>query len=254
MNYIFESSAVICGNLRPIKMFLNKVWKNIIDFIFPPFCAICNSTLKENEKVVCESCFQNIKFVEPPFCKKCGKPLLKVRCENCRSNKFVFKKARVLGVYDGTLREIIHLLKYNRKLSLAKRLGKMMNLVLHTDNVLKGADMIVPVPLHQSRLRERGYNQCDCLSDSLSGSSKIPVFKKVLVRRRATKSQIKLEPEQRLKNVEGAFVVKDKKKVEGKKVLLVDDVMTTGSTLNACSDALLRGGADEVYCLTAAVA
>ncbi|MCH7760148.1 ComF family protein [candidate division TA06 bacterium] len=236
----------------------------LLDFFFPPFCAICNERLNENEKTACEECWQSIHFITPPFCQRCGTPMTKRKCGKCVQSVslgppdsdavgFQFFRGRSLGVYEGVLSDIVKLIKFHRKTSLAKRAGRMMGTLLQSDSLLQEGEVLIPVPLHKTRLRERGYNQALLLAEAIFHSTSIPVAKNLLLRRRATKPQTDLRHEERMENVKGAFGVMRNKEIQGKKVILVDDVFTTGSTLQACTEALLEGGAVGVYCLTASM-
>jgi ComF family protein len=157
-------------------------------------------------------------------------------------------------MYDGALSEIVKLIKFRRKKNLAKRLGEMMGNLLQSDPLLRNGEILIPVPLHKTRYRERGYNQANLLAGAISDSTSIPVNNSSLYRKKATKPQTDLSYEERLENVKGAFIVKGAQELKGKKIILVDDVFTTGSTLQACTEALLEGGAEEVFCVTAAMA
>jgi ComF family protein len=169
-------------------------------------------------------------------------------------NEFYFSRARSVGMYGGALSEIVKLIKFRRKKTLAKRLGGMMGILLQTDPLLQNGELLIPVPLHRTRYRERGYNQSNLLAQAISVSTSISVKNSSLFRKKATKPQTDLSYEERLENVKGAFIVKGAHGLKGKRVILVDDVFTTGSTLQACTEALLEGGAEEVFCLTAAMA
>lgn len=232
-----------------------SIVSDLVDFIFPPYCAVCEVPLQPDERVVCENCFQYIRFITPPFCQRCGRPLKRAvaGCRKCKDHKLNLARIRALGLYDDTLLSIIHLLKYEQKPSLAKRLGRMMSVVVLADHVLSRAELVIPVPLHPVRYRERGYNQSELLAGALADSIGLSLVTNVLVRKKNTKSQTNLSPEERFDNVAGAFGVKEPNILKDKRVLLVDDVMTTGSTLYACAEALLSGGANEVYGINCAV-
>ena len=234
---------------------LHSIVHDFADVIFPPYCAICGGPLDFNDRIICEYCYQSIKFVDAPFCQDCGRPLKKTGkdCTWCANHVLGLTRIRALGVYDRTLSPIIHLLKYGKKPSLAKRLGRMMSITVLRDQLLSRADLAVPVPLHSARHRERGYNQSELLANALAESLGIPLVTNALLRQKNTKSQTGLTPEQRMKNVAGSFQVKKADTLKGKKVLLVDDVMTTGSTLRFCAEALLRGGAEKVFGIICAV-
>jgi len=163
------------------------------------------------------------------------------------------KRIRTLGGYDSPRKELIGELKYHHKPSLAKILGREMGVILNSDPILKTSDIIIPIPLHPARKRERGYNQAELLAEEISRFTHIP-FSDCLERVKNTKAQVTLSERERLENVKGAFKLKKGVDISGKRVILVDDVFTTGATLNAAALSLLEGGAEEVYGLTAAAA
>jgi len=173
-------------------------------------------------------------------------------CQECSKKRRSFRYVRVLTPFDHTVQKIIHLLKYNRKRSLGTRLGRMLAVSLLHDSRTNDVDLVVPVPLHKSRLRERGYNQSYFLAQPIGKDLSKPVRDDLLVRVKRTRSQTDLSPTERVKNVSEAFKVKRPDEVRGRKVMLVDDVITTGATVEACSRALLEGGAIDV--VVAAVA
>ncbi|MEW6686263.1 MAG: ComF family protein [Candidatus Edwardsbacteria bacterium] len=257
---------------------LFRQWgKDFVNFLFPAECSVCHNFLKEGEKIICEKCWNLVRKVEAPWCSICGRPLKKEEereiCLLCEELPPLFTQARAGGIFEGTLAEAVHLLKYKRRISLAKRLAEMMAKSISASPLYRAADFLVSVPLHPSRIRERGYNQSDLLTEQLSSLLGIGWSKKILYRKKATASQTKLKVEERRENVKGAFAVypvrnslrclsswqisngvKDKESLVGKKVILVDDVMTTGATINACAEVLRESGAKEVLALTAAVA
>jgi competence protein ComFC len=234
---------------------IKSALRDVFDVVLPPYCGVCDLLLEPNEKVVCESCFQAIRFQDSSFCWVCGRPLKKKasRCEKCEEYPLTLSRVRSLGLYDDNLATIIHLLKYQQKPSLARRLGRMMSVVVLRDPVLSRAELVMPVPLHPVRRRERGYNQSELLSKSLANSAGFPLVTKALIRGRNTRSQTDLSPEERFRNVNGAFCVRHPDTVDDKIVLLVDDVMTTGYTLDSCAQVLLDAGTNKVCGITCAV-
>jgi len=232
---------------------VGKLLQAVLDFVLPAFCGVCDKPLKEYEKVVCEECMSQIQFISEPYCLRCGKPTKGEKvCIGCLLHPHKLLRIRVLGVYTGVLATLIHLLKYARKLSLATKLGSMMSKLVIEDNFLSRAQLIVPVPLHPTRMRERGYNQSELLAKSMVEYLNVPMSTKSLLRVKNTRSQTTLSPEQRRLNVKGAFIVKNNKDIANKHVLLVDDVFTTGATLDECAIALINGGAAAVYAITCA--
>ena len=233
--------------------FRTSLFRDLFDFFFLPFCAICRERLKEKERILCEECWSSIPLLNPPFCQRCGSPMTKRFCQRCEEIEFQFLRGRSLGIYEGVLSEIVKLIKFKRKTTLAKRIGGMMSVLLRSDPILKNGDLLIPVPLHRTRKRERGYNQSLLLAEAISHSTEILLLDDLLLRTRATRPQTDLSSEDRRENVKGAFRVKGGERIRGKRVVLVDDVFTTGSTLEAGTEALLEGGAEGVFCLTAAV-
>lgn len=190
------------------------------------------------------------------FCSQCNTPFLNSapldsegRCRLCRSGLTGFRRAFAYGEYDGTLRTLIHLLKYSGVEPLAQPLGAMLSRALprHIE-----FDAIVPMPLHWYRKWRRGFNQSELLAKVLSGRTGLPLITDAMTRRRSTAPQAGLSGAQRRLNVSGAFAVKRRHLIEGRRVLLVDDVMTTGATAGTCAAALRRAGASEVSVLTLA--
>jgi competence protein ComFC len=232
---------------------VGKLLRPVLDFVLPAFCDVCDKPLEKDERVVCEDCMSQIQFISEPYCLRCGKPTKGEKvCRSCFVHPHKLLRIRALGVYTGVLASLIHLLKYTRRLSLAARLGKMVFKLVMEDNFLRRAQLIIPVPLHPTRMRERGYNQSELLAKNIGKYLNIPLFTKALFRVRNTKSQTRLSTEQRRENVKGAFTVKNTTHIAKKHILLVDDVLTTGATLDECAIALLNGGASAVYAVTCA--
>ena len=243
------------GNaLKGLIRALVKAGFALADFVYPPFCSICRKGLGEGERIVCEACWSRMKRLPDPRCPRCGVPSAHPAsgCPNCAGKVFLFEGACVLSGFDGVAKELIHLLKYREKTSVGIRLGGMLALAVEADQRMQDAEVLVPVPLHRSRARERGYNQAAIIAKGLGLAMEKPVVEQVLIRRKATATQTKLSAEERRRNLEGAFAVRDSHRVEGRRILLVDDVLTTGATLNACAQVLRAAGAIEV--LAAAVA
>lgn len=226
----------------------------VLDFVYPARCALCGAPLGDEERVVCERCWGKVQIIDGPHCRRCGSPLeaAAARCDHCAERAFRFHRGRVLSSFDETVQALIHLLKYKGKRSVGRRLGRMLGEVLASEDVMEDVDLIAPVPLHRSREKERGYNQSLLLATEIGRCLGVPVEKRILIRARRTASQTKLSAEERVKNVSGAFRVLHAESITGMRILLVDDVLTTGATLNACTEALTEAGAEGVCVATVA--
>ncbi len=226
----------------------------LIAVLLAPACASCREPLDHPTRgVVCERCWDAIPRITPPVCLRCGDPLAswraispaEERCPRCRTTASTLSSVRAIGLYDGTLRDIVHALKYDGRRSIAGRLGSMLR--AHGADVLAGADAVVPVPLHRRRLRARGFNQAAELAAHLG----LPICY-ALRRVRATPSQTDLPAAERQANVREAFALARRIDVSGRCLVLVDDVSTTGATLEACARVLREAGARDVRAVTAA--
>ncbi len=243
-----------CGVLSLMHLF-----KDLIDLILPPLCCICKRRLKSEENIICNDCYSRTRLIAPPYCERCGRPLpspdIKV-CHTCITEQHPCSYIRGASPYDGITENLIILLKYNGKRGTAKTLGKLMTRVISKEDTYTNCEIIVPVPLHRTRKRERGYNQAELLGEKLSAELNLPLISNALIRMRATPSQTKLPSEKRQKNVKDAFAVNKRtaELIKDKTVLLVDDVMTTGATLNECARTLLKGGVKEVLGIVCAIA
>ena len=232
--------------------------KSIVDFIFPCTCSICGSLFDSKEETgVCPHCLLQIKYIEHPFCSLCGKPFYSDvvtdhLCGDCLTGKRYFSKARAVGYYNGVLRKATHLLKYKFKNHLALSLGNIM--IQRLQYLLSGMTyhLIIPVPLHPARLRGRGFNQALLLARSVSKTYKIPIDPYTLIRNRWTEPQVGLCERERGNNVRGAFSILKKVSIAGRDILLVDDVYTSGNTVEECSNTLIKAGANRVDVLTLA--
>jgi len=219
------------------------------NLIFPPFCPICENELKFNERFVCEDCFNQIPMIESPFCRKCGAPMKKseTKCKHCNELNFHFSHLRALGLFMPPLSKMIHFLKYDRKTHLSERLGILLGNILVADPDSNDADIIIPVPLHKVKLRIRGYNQSLLLARSVSSVSHKELCLDAVIRKKATRSQTMLDYESRRKNLENAFEVIVPEKIKNRKIIIVDDVLTTGTTLDEIAKSLLEAGAKDVF-------
>ncbi len=234
--------------------FIRALASGLLDFIYPPFCGICGQRLTDGEKNICRMCWGSLAVIEQPYCRLCGLPLdlSGPVCPVCRSRQRHFSFARSFGIFDERLQRILHLFKYRRRRSLAEPLAQMLLLVIRQDRRFEAMEAIVPVPLHSAKARARGYNQSELIAARLSRKAGINLLKDVLLRVRNTPSQSSLGLTEREKNVRDAFRVRDSKAISGKRLILLDDVLTTGATADACAGVLLKAGVKELCVLTVA--
>ena len=229
----------------------------LFQFFLPPQCPCCEKFLEEGQQGFCSNCLSEIRWIEPPFCSICGIPFISKEIENhpcgaCTTHRKYFTMARALGAYEGSLQEAIHRWKYEGKTHLTPFFVEWMVEGLKDYWGQDSLDLLIPVPLHPQRLRERGFNQALLLVKELSRRTRIPYRKTILQKKKVTLPQVHLTGAEREKGLKGAFQVIGKKELEGKSVLLIDDVYTTGATVNECSKVLRRGGAKRVDVLTLA--
>ncbi len=226
------------------------VLSSILNLFFPSPCRICGELLHEITRVpVCADCWAGVHPLPAVgLCGKCGIPATADVCGVCLENPPRFDMARSYGEYRGNLRELIHLLKYQGMAPLAAPLARRM---AEAAAVLPGCHAVVALPLEVARRRQRGYNQAELLARALAGQLALPVLSNACRRIRATLPQSGLSRDDRRKNVQDAFAA-DKSIVNSRMILLVDDVMTTGATLDSCAGALRAAGAAAVFGITAA--
>lgn len=226
----------------------------MIDLVYPPGCIACQAATGDPHGL-CAACWSGIRFIERPFCERLGTPFQvdlgqPLISPAALADPPVFERARAVAEYDGTASLLVHRLKYHDRLELARALGGMM--VRAGADLLREADVIVPAPLHRWRLWKRRFNQAMALAKIVSAESGVPCDPWLLARVKRTPRQVGLTKTQRQENLQGAFRVppEAKARLKGRRALLVDDVLTTGSTANAAARALLRGGAAAVDVLT----
>ncbi len=228
---------------------------SIFDFVYPPHCLVCGRYLSEKEKDVCEGCWNSQKILSDPFCPTCKSffPDAETGCFFCSADSNLLC-VRSLGIFDDFYREIIHKFKYKGKLSLGKRLSRRLGEEIKKDKRFSGFDFLIPVPLHPAKKRERGYNQSEIMGEVVSKELNISFLKNVLKRIKNTRDQTKLSDEERKTNVKDAFKVSFPEVIKDKKIILVDDVITTGATLFECARVLKDNGAKKIVGVTLVLA
>ncbi len=246
---------------RVARGWLAEVSDALVSVFFPAGCRICDRLLNGASRVpVCEECLNSFVPVGKIACEVCGRPLpgltrgqgQELLCPACLEKTYAFDRARSLAVYEGALVHAILLLKFERIGPLGAWFAERLAETVIAGGEAMEADMVVPVPLHRERERERGYNQAALLSKPLAKRLRLPHKAVLLMRTRARPDKRILSLEERWESVRGAFATRPGSQVDSRRVLLVDDVLTTGATLDACARALREVGAKSVLGLTIA--
>jgi ComF family protein len=241
---------------RPLPPAVKVVARRLLDAILPPQCLSCRDLVAEPGQL-CAQCWSDVRFIDAPYCAVCGRPFEfdtgpDALCGDCAAHLPAYTRARAVMIYDEASRDLILGFKRGDRLEGAPAFGQWM--ARSGRSLLDGADLILPVPLHRRRLFSRRFNQAAVLAHAIGKSAGIPVLADGLVRKKPTPSQAGLSRSGRYRNVRGAFAVRPRYKeaLRGLHVILVDDVMTTGATVESCTKTLLRGGAASVSVITLA--
>ena len=226
---------------------IRKLLEKVVDWVYPPHCVNCG----EPGALICENCLSQLQPVGEHFCPTCGKPL-KPRhfCRHCSGAEFPFQSSRAPYLYEGPAKAMIKALKYKGTLALVPIMAKKLSDFWMT-NLQWDTDLTVPVPLARDRKAQRGFNQSDLIAKAFCRNTGLKYDPRALMKIRETLQQVGLNAEERRENLSGAFAA-EPSLVREKRILLIDDVMTTGSTFAECSAALLEAGASTVMCLSVA--
>jgi ComF family protein len=233
----------------------------VVSVLFPSGCRICEALLTRPDRLpICDACLESFPELPVEICARCGQPWTEGGdvdgdesiCGECRERGFAFDAARSFGIYDGALARAIVLMKFERIEPLGAWFAKRLAEAARRIPAQFTPDLIVPVPLHRTRQRERGFNQVDLFGKPLAKRLGLPYRPVLLKRERARPDKHLLHFEERWEAVRGAFVIREGDRVDNLRILLLDDVMTSGATLDACSCALREAGAKSVAGLTIA--
>ena len=234
---------------------VGRIASTVIGLIYPPTCVSCGAATGQPH-ALCAACWSGLRLIERPYCERLGTPFAldlgvgRLLSPGAIAEPPAFGRARAVALYEGTARDLVHRLKYNDRLDLARTMARMM--ASAGRELLDEAELILPVPLHGSRLWRRRFNQSALLAREIARVSGTPCDLRTLARVKATRPQVGLTRHQRAMNLQGAFRVAEaaRSRIAGRRLLLIDDVATTGATGNAAARVLLRGGAASVDLLT----
>lgn len=244
--------------MKRLFFIVKSFWRRFLDILLPPQCPVCRQ-LVEEPYALCPDCFKRMRFIVPPVCRVCGRPFVYLPvggekgndgflCPSCLEKRYFFKAARAGVVYDYASKKIILPFKHSDRTDLSHFMTGVM--CRSGKEFFPKVQAVLPVPIHKLRLLKRKYNQAALLAKEIAEKEKLPYLPDALQKAVSTQSQGHLNRRKRQKNVRNSFVVKKKELVKGKSLLLIDDVFTTGATVNECSRVLKKAGAKEVYVLT----
>lgn len=223
---------------------IRSLWSGFLDFVFPPICNLCG---KSTDGVICRDCASNLKSLDTGYCPACNREILGYMsgCAEC-ANSHPIDFIRPLAHFDSAHRQLIHLLKYFGIIDIADFFGERMGKMILSESHFRKYDLIVSVPLHKKRHRERTYNQAELLARAASETCMIQMRTDVICRIRNTESQTRLSAKERIGNVAGAFSVIRADMVQDRSVIIIDDVVTTGATTAEIATKLREAGAQNV--------
>ncbi len=238
---------------------LQQVGKGMVELVFtsPSYCPVCGQE-ESLANGLGKNCLRKIALIQAPVCRKCGRPKRLLAtvgdiCNQCNETRYFFSEARAVAVYDGALREYLTELKYRYRPDLGEALGMLIvDWIKYHREFYRKINLIIPIPIHWQKLSVRGYNQAELLANPLQKYLGIKIKNDIIIRDKITESQNALSKEERFANIDRAFRVNDTVSVSGARVLLVDDIFTTGATVSEAARVLLRAGALDVKVLTLA--
>ena len=233
-------------------------FRKVLDFVFPQNCISCEGKIKEGELFLCADCRNDIGFIRQPLCFLCGVPADisydyphdEFVCGDCRKKPFQFDQARSLGFYDTVLRTTIHHFKYRKQTGVLSEMNLLLEKYFQENPEFCQGFTVSPIPLHFNKMKERGFDQAFLIARQVAKVLKLPLEGGLLRRVKATSPQATMTRAERARNIKGAFEINRPEHVLGKDILLVDDVFTTGATVNEAAKILKKNGARKVYVFT----
>lgn len=229
----------------------------LIDLLYPRICQACSAKIKGYEKNICDECSKKIKMRRPPFCVTCGRQLHGLpedllTCRDCEEEHPFFDRAYSVCLYDDTVKRLVHSFKYRKMTSLKKDLTSLMLDFMKKYNVAKHAELVLSVPMHPKKLFSREINHSDILAKNIAEALNLRYVPHIIRKIKHTPQQTTLERQKRIKNIFGSFSVRNAEPIKNKNLLIVDDLFTTGSTVNECARILKNAGAKSIEVITLA--
>ncbi len=229
---------------------MRNIKEQLLNILYPRRCPVCDGILKDPDSLICPDCRAVLRPVTGPRCMRCGRPVEAERelCRDCEKRRRSFREGRGIFLYDSRMKRSMMKYKYHGRREYGDYFSAAMCYYAEKDILRWRPDVIVPVPLHRDKERRRGFNQSKYLADRIGRAFHIPAAAGILLKKKRTRSQKRLDASARRRNLREAFSVEEN--VKGLRILLIDDVYTTGSTVEAASERLLEKGASDVYFLT----
>lgn len=229
-----------------------KIMKGCLSLLYPTSCPICHRIVMPKGKLICKDCKEQLDYIEEPRCKKCSKPIeseTEEYCYDCMKHSFHYTYGYAIWSYDDVIQQSMASFKYKNQKEYASFYIEEAILRYREQLIQMKIDVIVPIPIHPARRKQRGYNQAELLARGIAGKLQIAYEDELLFRKKKTKPQNGLNDRERFQNLKDAFGVNLDKidRYRGKKILLVDDIYTTGSTIELCTKQLLLAGVKETY-------
>ena len=229
--------------------------KILLDLLYPKHCPLCNCILDFWEEAVCRECLRKQKRITPPYCMRCGKTIEDAEeeyCGDCTVIPKSFHRGYPVFFYTGEVKQALYDFKYKNQRAYGEFFADCIMGQYGKELAVLGIDGLVPVPVHKNKKRDRGYNQAEVLSKALGKRLQVPTYPTYLVRTVNTNPQKELNDKTRMKNLKNAFKIGENE-IKLKKVLLVDDIYTSGATIEACTKVLLQAGVEKIYYTSVAI-
>ncbi len=234
---------------------LRQAGKELLNILYPRRCPICEKLLFRDEALICRSCARSLPFAREPLCVCCGKPVgsdEQLLCPDCEIHPHIYNEGRAVFLYEKGVRASINRLKFFNRREYVPFYSLCLSMLLHEKNMYWHAQCLAPIPMHPKKRAQRGFDQAALLATGLSRISGLPVLNDLLVRKRYTASSKKLGRTARRKNLRGVFCVRQGLQVP-ESVILIDDIYTTGATMDEAALALRRAGVKRIYFLTVCI-
>lgn len=237
-----------------MEKWIQIVLTRLVDLIFPQRCLLCDELLELADEIVCHRCDLSRFLIDSNTCKKCGRPisLIDDYCSDCKDKTSYFDRGMALLKYEGILHSSMYRLKYGNRKDVGYQLGRLIGVTYKQAIESLQIERLIPIPLHKDRYKNRGYNQATLIAKGIANVLDIPIDINLLKRTKNTKPQSGLGIRERQNNLKTAFQLT--KEIECHRVMLIDDIYTTGSTINTCAHILKEAGVHQVYFMVAAIA